>query len=67
MEKITIRPYECAKLLSVSPRKLFEMTKSGGFPHVKNGRTILYEVKDVIDWLESQKKINGGVKNGDPH
>ena len=67
MEKITIRPKECADLLSVSPRKLFEMTKSGGFPHVKDGRTILYVVKDVIDWLESQKKINGGVKNGDPH
>lgn len=62
MEKITIRPKECAELLSVSPRKLFEMTKSGGFPHVKDGRTILYVVKDVYAWLESHRQTNGGLK-----
>ena len=52
---------EAARLLSVSPRKLWGMTASGAIPHVRLGRCLRYPVDDLRLWIESQKI--GGADN----
>ena len=56
MEKLTLRPHEAAKLLSISERTLFSWTKKEGLPSIKVGRIILYSIPDLASWLESRKQ-----------
>ena len=56
MEKISVRPFEAAKLLSISERTLATWTKSEGLPCIKVGRIILYSIPDLASWLESRKQ-----------
>ncbi len=62
MNKIAIRAPEVARLLSISERKLWQMCKTGGFPHVIDGRTKLFLIADIEDWL--QRNRIGGSSNG---
>jgi len=56
MEKITLRPYEAAKLLSISERTLATWTKKEGLPSIKVGRIVLYSIPEIASWLELRKK-----------
>ena len=56
MEKITLRPYEAAKLLSISERTLATWTKKEGLPCTKAGRIVLYSIPEIASWLELRKK-----------
>lgn len=49
-----------AKLLAVSPRKLWAMTfeETPALPHVRCGRLVRYAVDDLRQWTISQR--NGG-------
>lgn len=44
-----------ARLLSISPRTLFDLTKSGEVPHVRIGRLVRYDPADLTAWIEQQK------------
>ena len=56
MEKLSVRPYEAAKLLSISERTLANWTKKEGLPCTKVGRIVLYSIPEIASWLESRKK-----------
>ena len=56
MEKISVRPFEAAKLLSISERTLFTWTKKEGLPSITVGRIVLYSIPEIASWLESRKK-----------
>ena len=56
MEKLTLRPHEAAKLLSISERTLFTWTKKEGLPSITVGRIVLYSIPEIASWLESRKK-----------
>lgn len=56
MENLSVRPYEAAKLLSISERTLATWTKSEGLPSIKVGRIVLYSIPDLASWLELRKK-----------
>ncbi|NBS91578.1 DNA-binding protein [bacterium] len=56
MEKLSVRPYEAAKMLSISERTLATWTKKEGLPCTKVGRIILYSIPDLARWLELRKK-----------
>jgi len=49
---------EAARMLAVSPRKLWGMTFEDvpGLPHVRCGRLVRYPVADLERWIESQRK-----------
>ena len=51
---------EAARMLSVSPRKLWAMTfeEQPGLPYIRCGRLVRYSVADLQLWIESQR--NGG-------
>lgn len=56
MEKLTVRPFEAAKILSISERTLHSWTKKQGLPCIKVGRIILYSIPEIASWIESRKK-----------
>ena len=47
-----------AKMLAVSPRKIWAMTfeESPGLPYVRVGRLVRYSVADLQRWIELQRK-----------
>ncbi len=49
MDPIAVRAEEAARMLSISVRKLREMTPE--LPHVRVGRCVLYPVAGLTDWL----------------
>jgi excisionase family DNA binding protein len=59
---LALRPREAAKALGVSERLLWDWTHHGDVPHVRIGRTILYPVDALRDWLKRQAE---SVKGGD--
>ncbi|MHC5023148.1 MAG: helix-turn-helix domain-containing protein [Planctomycetota bacterium] len=48
-----LRPKDAAKALGISERKLWELTadRTSGIPHTRCGKTILYPVRELTEWL----------------
>ncbi len=47
---------EAAKILSISERTLFTLTKAGEIPAVRIGRSVRYDPFDLGAWIESTKR-----------
>jgi predicted DNA-binding transcriptional regulator AlpA len=49
---------EAARVLSVSPRKLWAMTFEDrpALPHIRCGRLVRYAVADLERWIESRRE-----------
>ena len=49
---------EAARMLAVSPRKLWGMTfeEPQGLPYIRCGRLVRYPVADLCRWIESRRK-----------
>lgn len=60
-DAMLVSPRDAAKLLCVSPRKLWAMTfeERRPLPHVKCGRLVRYCPDDLRRWIESRRE--GGV------
>ena len=66
---LALRPREAAKVLGISPRLLWQLTKDGHVPCVRVGsgkrRTVLYPLADLQAWLTRQAEASKGA-NHDP-
>ena len=54
--RLALRPREAARALGISPRSLWSLTKDGEIPHARVGRTVLYPVDLLRDWLADQAR-----------
>ena len=45
---------QAADALSISPRKLCEMTKQNEIPHVRLGKCVRYPLVDLRRWINDQ-------------
>jgi excisionase family DNA binding protein len=59
--RLAVGAVEAARLLGVSERHLWSMTKCGQIPHAKCGRRILYPVKLLEQWLEREGTKTGAL------
>lgn len=50
-----LRPREAAEMLTVSERKLWTMTKNGNLRAVRIGRSVRYDVSELMAFIERQK------------
>ncbi|MBK8099846.1 MAG: helix-turn-helix domain-containing protein [Planctomycetes bacterium] len=50
-----LRPREAAELLAISPRLLWSLTQQGAVRAVRFGRTVRYDLTDLLAWIERQK------------
>ena len=57
-DALLVDPREAARMLTVSPRKLWAMTfeDSPGLPYVRCGRLVRYSVDDLRRWIGAQRK-----------
>jgi excisionase family DNA binding protein len=49
--RLSFRPKEAAKALGVSERVLWQWTRDGVIPHLRQGRVVLYPVEALRAWL----------------
>lgn len=61
-KSLALRPREAAMALGVSERSLWEWTHRGDVPYVRIGRTILYPVDALRDWLNRRAAATKGGK-----
>ena len=46
---------EAARRLAISERKLWSLTHDGDIPVVRDGRSVRYDVRDLIGWIDRHK------------
>lgn len=56
--RLLLTPREAAQTLAISPRKLWEVTKTGGLPCVRIGRAVRYDITDLQTWITAQKEVS---------
>lgn len=56
LEPLALRARDAARLLGISERSLWSLTKCGDVPHVRIGRTVTYPVEALRAWLKKRSK-----------
>lgn len=57
-QRLLLTPQQAAEALAISPRKLWSMTASREIAHVRLGRCVRYDIRDLEAAIERMK--NGG-------
>lgn len=52
--RLALRPRDAAAALGIGERLLWSLTNAGRIPHVRVGRTVLYPVAALEQWLAEQ-------------
>lgn len=58
LEPLAVSPAECARLLSVSRPKVYDLINQGGFPSFKLGSRTLISVEGLRAWVAMQTEVN---------
>lgn len=53
-EPMLLRPSEAARLLAISPRKLWELTNTREVPSVRIGRCLRYPREELSTWVATR-------------
>jgi hypothetical protein len=55
---LLVNARDAARMLAVSPRKLWAMTfeETPGLPYVRCGRLVRYSPNDLRRWIDAQRK-----------
>lgn len=59
IEPLALRQEAAARLLGISARTLFALTKSGEVPHVRLNGVVLYPLPALREWLA--RRTTGGT------
>ena len=54
-----LKSRDAARLLAVSERTLWALTKQGEIPAVRRGRIVRYDVDDLQAWIRCRKDPGG--------
>lgn len=60
-QKILLKPREAAELLSISQRKLWELTNRGDVPYVGVDRSVRYRPSSLEAWAQRQEGRRGAT------
>ncbi|WP_423838956.1 helix-turn-helix domain-containing protein [Symmachiella dynata] len=55
-DALLLPPSIAAKVLAISPRKLWGMTNRGEIPHLRLGRSVRYPVSELRRWIAERQK-----------
>lgn len=62
--RLAFRPNEAARALGIGTRQLWSLTAAGKIPHLRLGRSVLYPVAGLEQWLaEKADAHNNGASN----
>ena len=48
---------ELSQYLGVSINTLYSWNSRGGIPHIKLGRLVKYDIKDIDEWMYKKKEL----------
>lgn len=54
MEKLLLRPHECAEVLGLCRSKIYELIASGALPSITIGKSRRIPVEALRDWVRAQ-------------
>ena len=54
LPRLALRPREAAEALGICERTLWSMTHDGDIPHFKLGKSTLYPVEALREWLRER-------------
>lgn len=54
-DPILLRPSEAAQKLAISERKLWSLTRDDEIQAIRVGRSVRYDVRDLLAWIEYKK------------
>ena len=57
-EQILLRPREAAARLAISERKLWSLTQEEEIKAIKIGRSVRYDLRDLLVWIEYKKSLS---------
>ena len=55
--RLLLTAEETARALAISPRKLWELTRTGQIPCIRIGRSVRYDRVDLEAWIAEQKGV----------
>ena len=55
---ILVRPRVAARVLEISPRKLWELTSRGQIPCVRIGRSVRFSIAQLEEWVRARTTSN---------
>lgn len=53
-EKLTLSVTEAAKIIGLSPARMYQVVHQDGFPAVRIGKRIFVSAKGLEKWIDSQ-------------
>ncbi|MCA9055447.1 MAG: helix-turn-helix domain-containing protein [Planctomycetaceae bacterium] len=56
VSRLLLTAEQAAESLTISPRKLWELTSTGQLPCVRIGRAVRYDRADLEAWIAAQKR-----------
>lgn len=51
---------QAQKFLGLKRSRIYYLTSTGGIPHIRVGKTLLFDTQDLQRWLEGKKVANAG-------
>lgn len=57
-DQLLLRARDAAKLLSISERKLWQLTHDGQVPVVRFGRVVRYDPRDLEQFICAQRRLD---------
>ena len=57
-KQLLLTPNEAAKLLTVSPRTLWDLKEAGKIRSIRINRLVRYDPQDLVAYIEKQKKFS---------
>ena len=64
LQPIAVREREAARLLGISPKSVFNLTKAGVLPSIKLGGCRLYSVAALQRWIDEQARQGAQPEGG---
>jgi hypothetical protein len=59
--RLLMDTHDAAKAMSISERKLWELTSRGNIPCVRIGRRVLYDPRALTVWIDGQMQGGGAL------
>jgi len=63
--KLLLTARETASLLSISERKLWNLTNENEIQSIRIGRSVRYSIEDLEQWIETKRNEGNCVQSSD--
>jgi hypothetical protein len=55
---LLLKPHDAARVLAISPRQLWALTKKGVIPCIRLGHCLRYDATSLREWIQQSLVVN---------